>query len=180
MGRLRIRRGLAEPTLVLDSTPLIYLAKARLIGKLGSLPFRLMASKEVYLEVVVKGVERQVGEAGELRNAFDSQIVEVVEHRDDDIIRKLRRSGIHLGEASVISLAHRLKATVIIDDKRARHIAKTLGLKLSGTPHIIIQLVKHGVITKQEARRAVDKIVKEGWYCSAKNYSEIINAIEKI
>ncbi|MFQ6134474.1 MAG: hypothetical protein ACE5KU_01500 [Nitrososphaerales archaeon] len=76
-------------------------------------------------------------------------------------------------------LAHKLNATAIIDDKKARNMAKTLGIKLSSTPYIIIQLIKQGIIMKQEARRALDKIVKEGWYCSAKNYLGIINTMEK-
>jgi len=132
----------------------------------------------VYDEVFVKGVERRVEEAEDLKRLFESHIIEVVRHVDE-IVKKLRDSGIHHGEATVISLAHKINATAIIDDRRARHVARTLGIRLSGTPHIIVQLIKQGVITKQEARQAIDNIVREGWYCSAKGYSEIINAIEE-
>jgi len=127
----------------------------------------------------VRGVEKQAKEANELRKLFDSHIIEVVEQVDEEVVERLRNSGIHYGEATAISLAYKMNATAIIDDKRARHIAKTLGIKLSSTPHIIIQLIKQGAITKQEAKRVMDKIVEEGWYCSAKNYSEIIKAIEE-
>ena len=180
MGGVRSWGTSPEPTLVFNSTPLIYLAKAGLADKLSLLPFRLITTQTVYHEVVVSGVERQVEEASILRSLFDSHTIEIVERMDEEIVEKIRDSGIHHGEATVISPAHKLNATAIIDDKRARHVARTLGMRLSGTPHIIIQLVKQRVITKQEARQAVDKIIEEGWYCSAKNYSEIINAIENI
>jgi predicted nucleic acid-binding protein len=133
----------------------------------------------VYNEVVVRGVEKQVEEANRLKSLFDSHIMEVVREVDEEVVEKLRNSGIHHGEATVISLTHSVNATAIIDDKRARHVARTLGIRLSGTPHIIIQLVKGDAITKQEARQAIDKMIEQGWYCSAKSYSEIINAIEK-
>ena len=103
-----------------------------------------------------------------------------MEQVDEGIIEKLSDSGIHHGEATVISLAHKLNATAIIDDMRARHVARTSGTRLSGTPHVVIRLAKQRVIAKQETRQAVDKIIKEGWYCSAKSYSEIINVIENI
>jgi len=179
VGGVRSRGTAPEPTLVFNATPLIYLNKVGLADKLSLLPYRLITTHTVYYEIVVRGVEKQVEEAKHLRTLFDSLIIEVVEQADEEVVEKLRNSGIHNGEATVISLADRLNTTAIIDDKRARHVARTLGIRLSGTPHIIIQLVKQGVITKQEARQAVDKMIEQGWYCSAKSYSKIVSAIEK-
>ncbi len=129
--------------------------------------------------MVAKGTEKQIEEANELRNAFESHMIEVVTHIDEDVVKKLRNSGIHYGEAMVISLSIKLNGTAIMDDRRGRHVAKMLHVGVSGTPHVIIELVKERVLTKREARQAVDRIVREGWYCSARSYAEIINAIEK-
>lgn len=180
MGGVRGRGVPVEHTLVFNATPLIYLVKAGLANKLSLLPFRLTTTRIVYNEVVVRGAERQVEEAIALGSLFSSSVIEVVEQVDDEFVGRLKNSGIHRGEATVISLARELNATAIIDDKRARHVAKILGLRLSGTPQIIIQLIKQGLLTKQEARKAVDKIIEEGWYCNAKGYSEILKAIDKI
>jgi predicted nucleic acid-binding protein len=179
MDGIQGRGTSAKPALVFNSTPLIYLAKAGLVGKLNRLPFKLLTTREVYSEVVVKGIEKRVVEAKELGNAFDSHTIEAMENTNEDVVRKLRNSGVHRGEATVISLACKLDAIAIIDDKRARHVATALGVKVSGTPHVIIQLVKQGGLTRQEARRSIDRIVKEGWFCSVRSYSEIIEAIEK-
>ncbi|MGQ9468230.1 MAG: hypothetical protein ACUVTD_00110 [Nitrososphaerales archaeon] len=178
MGGLRSKRSAANPTLLFDSTPFIYLAKAKLANKLSKISFRLITTQAVYHEVVVKGIEKQVKEADELRSLFDSSTIEIVEHVNVEIVERLGKSGIHYGEATIIALAHELDA-IAIDDKRARHVAKTFGIKLSSTPHSIVRLVKQELITKQKARKALDKMVEEGWHCSAKQYSKIIELIDK-
>jgi len=179
VGEFRSERRVTKPILVFNSTPLIYLAKAKLANELSKISFRLITTQKVYQEVVIKGVEKQVEEIDELKSLFDSNIIEVIEHVDEEIVKKLVKSGIHHGEATVIALAHELDATAIMDDRRARYVAETFGIKLSGTPHLIIHLIKQGLITKHEAKKALDKMVGEGWYCSAKNYSKIIELIEK-
>ncbi|MBO3808270.1 MAG: hypothetical protein FGF50_01550 [Candidatus Brockarchaeota archaeon] len=179
MGRIRIRRSNRKTALVFNSTPLIYLAKAGIIKRLTDLPFRLVTTRAVYQEVVEKGVEKHAEEVNELRDAFKSHIIQVVAHVNEDVVKKLKNSGIHYGEATVISLSIELDGIAVMDDKRGRHVAKTLGVRVSSTPHVIIQLVKRGALTKQEGRQVIDRIIKEGWYCSIRSYAEIINAIEK-
>ncbi|MDH5792715.1 MAG: hypothetical protein OEZ44_11080, partial [Candidatus Bathyarchaeota archaeon] len=96
----------------------------------------------VYDEVVVRGTERRVEEAIALRRLFNSGIIEVVEQVDNEIVVNLQNSGIHHGEATVMSLARKLNAVAVMDDKRARHVTKALGVRLSGTPHVMMQLVR--------------------------------------
>jgi len=168
--------------LVLNATPIIYICKAGLAGKLSELrpSFRLLTTKEVYEEVYVKGIEKGVREASGLKELFDQGIVEVRSPREGS--KKVKdfsqSSGIHSGEASVISLALELTATAILDDRRARQVARVMGVRLSGTPGIVIELVTRRAISKEEARRSLEKIVEEGWYCSVKIFSIIVKAIE--
>ncbi|MEM2089191.1 MAG: hypothetical protein QXF52_11085 [Thermoproteota archaeon] len=179
MGRIRTRRDIGKTALVFNSTLLIYLAKARIIKRLTDLPFRLVTTRAVYQEAVEKGIEKHAKEVNELKNAFESRIIEVVAHVDEDVVKKLKNSGIHYGEATVISLSIELDGIAVMDDKRGRHVAKTLGVRVSSTPHVVIQLVRRGALTKQEGRQVIDMIIKEGWYCSIRSYTEIITAIEK-
>ncbi|MBS7649446.1 MAG: hypothetical protein QW797_07890 [Thermoproteota archaeon] len=179
MGRIRTRRDIGKTALVFNSTPLIYLAKSGILKRLTDLPFRLVTTRAVYQEVVEKGVEKHAEEVNELRNAFESHVIEVVAHVNEDVMKKLEKSGIHYGEATVISLSIELDGIAVMDDRRGRHVAKTLGVRVSSTPHVIIQLVKRGALTRQEGRQVIDRIIKEGWYCSIRSYAEIINTIEK-
>ena len=77
----------------------------------------------------------------------------------------------------MISLALELGAIAVIDDRRARNVARVLGVRLSGTPAILIELVRTGTIMKTEAERALERMVEHGWYCDAKLFSRILKAI---
>lgn len=185
MGGVRHQRDTKQPTLlVLNASPIIYLCKAGIAGKLRGLKpsFRLLTSDEVYEEVYVKGVEKGVSEAGAVRELFDEGIIEVesAPKGGSKKVKELSKSaGIHPGEASVISHALALNATAIIDDKRARQVARVLGVRLSGTPGLIIELVRQGIVSKGDAKRALEKMVDEGWYCSAKLFSSVIKTIDE-
>ncbi len=185
MGRVRRQRDAEQATLlVLNASPIIYICKAGIAGELRRLKpsFRLLTSDEVYEEVYVKGIEKGVNEAGALRELFDEGIIEVESppRGGSKRVKELSKSaGIHPGEASVISHALTLNATAIIDDKRARGVARVLGVKLSGTPGLIIEMVRQRIISKDVAKRALEKMVDEGWYCSAKLFSSIIKTIDE-
>lgn len=185
MGGVRHQRDTEQATLlVLNASPVIYLCKAGIAGKLRGLKpsFRLVTSEQVYEEVYLKGIEKGVSEASALRELFNEGIIEVESppRGGSKKVKELSKSaGIHAGEASVISQALALNATAIIDDKRAREVARVLGVRLSGTPGLIIELVRQRIISKDDAKRALEKMVNEGWYCSAKLFSSIIKTIDE-
>ena len=182
MDRVRHQRAI-ERVLVLNASPIIYLCKSGLANKLAQLRtlFKLVTTTEVYDEVYTRGIEKRVSEAKILKDLFDGGVIEVAPQKIDakGVHKDLYSSGIHEGEISVISLALELDAIAIIDDKRARQVSRLLGVKVSGTPAVIIELVRSRAISKQEARRGIEKMVKEGWYCSAMLYSEIVRAIDE-
>lgn len=183
MGGVRRQGDPEQETLVFDATPIIYLCKVGLARKLHDLGlyFRFLTTAEVYEEVYVKGAEKGTIEAAALRELFDGGLIEVVSRRKRPRPAKglMGESGVHPGEESVISLALRTRATAIVDDRRARQVAHALGIGLSGTPGVIIELVKRRVISKGEARDALERMVDEGWYCSAKLFSALLRTIEE-
>lgn len=183
MGGVRPRGDPEQETLVFDATPIIYLCKVGLVGKLRELKpsFRLLTTTEVYEEVYAKGIERRAIEATALKELFDGGLIEVEKRRRQPKVKGLTsESGIHPGEESVLSLTLRTGATAIVDDRRARQVARVLGVRLSGTPGVIIELVKRQVVSKDDARNALEKMVDEGWYCSARLFSALIRTIEEL
>lgn len=183
MDRVRRQRA-PERVLVLNASPIIYLCKSGLASKLVHLrsSFKLITTTEVYNEVYERGFEKRVSEAKILKDLFDGGVIQVATQKTDaeiSVYKDLYSSGIHEGEISVIALALKLDAMAIVDDKRARQISRILGVKISGTPAIVIELVRSRAISKQEARRGIEKMVREGWYCSARVFSEIIRAIDE-
>ena len=183
MGRVRPQGDPEQETLVFDATPIIYLCKVGLAGKLRELrpSFRLLTTAEVYGEVYAKGAGKSTIEATALKELFDGGLIEVESRmKRQRLVKGLRReSGIHPGEESVLSLALSKGAIAIVDDRRARQFARALGIRLSGTPGVVIELVKRRVISKGEARDALEKMVDEGWYCSAKLFSALLRIVEE-
>ncbi len=184
MDRVRRQRN-TERVLVLNASPIIYLCKSGLASKLTHLrpSFRLVTTTDVYEEVYTRGIEKQVSETKILKGLFERGVIQVATQKIDSkigIYKEVYSSGIHEGEISVISLALELEAAAVIDDKRARQVARVLGVKVSGTPAVIIELVRSRMITKHEAKRGIEKMVREGWYCSAAVFSEIIRTIDEI
>ena len=183
MGRVRHQGDPEQETLVFDATPIIYLCKVGLARKLRELSpsFRLLTTTEVYEEVYAEGIERSTTEATALKELFDSGLIEVKSRGKRRPTKDLaRESGIHPGEESVLSLAQRTHATAIVDDRRATQVARALGIRLSGTPGVIIELVRRHVISKGEARNALERMIDEGWYCSAKLFSVLLRTIEEL
>ncbi|MGA2875209.1 MAG: DUF3368 domain-containing protein [Nitrososphaerales archaeon] len=192
MGRVQ-SRGRASPetpTLVLNATPLIYLCKSGLARHLRALAvhYRLCTTREVYQEVYVKGMQKSVSEMDSLKELFEDNLVELLPEEqqretnpksDGKILELLKGSGLHTGEITVIQTAISLGGTAIVDDKRARNVARFIGVNLSGTANIVVALVKHGIIDKSEAKEGINRMIDEGWYCSTKDYVNIINSIEK-
>lgn len=168
---------------MLNASPIIYLCKCGLARSLKGLKpsFRFVTTPEVYDEVYTRGLERAVEEAEQLKELFDGGIIEVVPPKSPGkiVAGDVSSSGVHPGEASVINLAAELEGTAIIDDRRAKRVARILGVQLSGTPGIVIEFVRARIISKREAKDAVERMVDSGWYCSAKVFSGIIESIDR-
>ena len=170
-------RGSSQVLIILNATPLIYIAKVGLAKKITLLPYRICTTDAVYDEVVVKGSASGAHEVAELRELFAMGKLHRINPKEHGI-RNLEGSGIQHGEATIIALALERKAKAVIDDKRARHVARVLGADLIGTPHVIAYLVAHGIVSRQEAMSKVDEMINEGWRCSAKHYSQIREMLE--
>ena len=73
----------------------------------------------------------------------------------DDIITK---PGLGMGERAAISMAKRKNLVLLLDEVRARKIAKPLGVKVIGTGRILIELKQTGkIVTVKELLELFDK-----------------------
>lgn len=180
MGRVRADRRDSQPTIVFNATPLIYLAKVGLAKKLKVLPFRMVTTAAVYREVVEEGIRRRANEAEELLGLFEAKTIQVSAVRIRYPMKKVKEARIHGGEATVIALAQKLGCAAVIDDRRARVVARNMGVGTVATPHLILQLLRQGTLTRKEAVEAIDGMIREGWRCSPIHYSQIMKMIEQV
>ena len=82
------------------------------------------------------------------------------------------------GEAEAIQLARELQATIIIDERRGRRIAKSLGLKVRGTLGILLELKRKGLI--DAVKPFIRKMLEKGYYLSEELVEEVLRAADEL
>jgi predicted nucleic acid-binding protein len=167
--------------LVFNSTPLIYLTKVGLSNVLEGLTFEKITSPCVRKEVVEKGKRKGVPDAVFLEKLFTKNVFKVCTPKDKKILIQLSETkGLHIADAEVLALAKEGSYVAVIDDEVARKTAKIYGIHYVGTPYILMQAVYEGIITKNDAKQAVNDMVSAGWRCNVESYAKIMEILEKI
>jgi len=69
---------------------------------------------------------------------------------------------IHIGEASVISLAATAKGLAVIDDKKARKAAEAEGISFVGTATLIRMGIEKNLLNRSEAERLIGELISAG------------------
>ena len=167
-------------TLVFNSTPLIYLSKAGLSKIIEKLKAEKLTSPIVKQEVVDKGKLKGVPDAIALEKLFDRGVFKLCEPKDKAFLSELSLTrGLHVADAQVLALAKEFDALAIIDDEVARKTAKVYQINYGGTPYILARAVFEGIISKEQAKLAVNDMVSAGWRCSLESYAKIMELLEK-
>lgn len=167
--------------LILNATPLIYITKIGLSRILENLKIEKLASPEVKKEVVDEGKRRGIPDAIVLGKMFENNVLKVVEPEDQELLsRLLKTKGLHIADAQTLVIAREQNGIAIIDDAVARNTAKIYGIAYAGTPYILIKAVSQKLITKEEARHAIDEMILAGWRCSIENYTTITKAVNTL
>ncbi len=168
-------------TLVFNSTPLIYLSKAGLCKIIENLRAEKLTSQLVKHEVVDKGKLKGVPDAIALEKLFDKGVFKLCELKDKEFLSQLSITrGLHIADAQVLALAKEYDALAVIDDEVARKTAKIYHINYVGTPYILAMAVFEKLISKEQARIAVNDMVSAGWRCSVESYAKIMELLDKI
>ena len=153
---------------IVNSTPLIALAKSGRLDLLRRLYGHIVIPEAVYREVTEKNdvVSQDVSQALEW-----IQIVRV----DPNVDRRMYRAKLHEGEVEVMLLAQDTGADlVIIDDDAARKTAEYLGLPLTGTLGVLIKAKERGLL--EAVMPVVSAMEQHGIYFS-RQLKEIVRKL---
>lgn len=83
------------------------------------------------------------------------------------------QTQLHRGEAEAITLAAEIPADhIILDDKKARRIARDLGLRTIGTVGVILLAKRAGLVPA--CRPLLDSLIREGFHVSEALYREAL------
>ena len=158
--------------IISNTSPLIFLAK---IGKLDLLKeHEIIIPKQVY-EEIIKGSKVGKEDAHKIINLVEKNIIRIEETK---IIKELEKQNIGKGEKAAISLAINNKINLILlDEKKARRIAKFYKLKARGTLGILIEAYKNKKINKKEFKESIRKLIKEGYRIREELLFELLKEI---
>lgn len=150
--------------IALNSTPLIYLARAGGLRLLTN--FRAVIDSYVYEEVVLKGLRKGLRDAELIKDQVDAGKIELVDiNKSLKALSELLKIG--YGEASAMMLVREGHADfAIIDDKYARNVAKSYGIEVHGTLFLILMGIKRGIMGKKEAIDLLARMIREGFRIS--------------
>ena len=168
---------------VSDASPLIYLARLGKFHLLRDVFGRVQVPPEVKVEAVDRGKAEGYSDAYVIEEAIAEGWL-VVGALTDESMKKSEAlasmAGIEVGEAQVIVLAKQKgEGEVLIDQSDAREAARHFTLRPKGTVFIIFRAVKKGLMSKDDAKDMLDRLVEANFYSSVKIYRDALKAIEE-
>ena len=161
---------------VFDSSSLIYLGKLGLLEKIKNFEGKKFIPKNVYQEVIIKGLERKEPETKYIEEMIKNKIFIIKESKKFKFETELLSEA----DKGVISLAKETDSTAIIDEIYARNIVKLQGIKVHGLIYFILKLLENNTISKNEALNYLDRLIILGFYLSPLKYKEIFEIIKKM
>jgi len=158
-----------------NSSPIIHLTR---LGKLKSL-FRLFTKinipKAVYEEVVVQGKDKNYAESFIIERYIENKkiVVKSLKSFDESFYPPLGR-----GELEALELARKTNELLIIDDKKARNLAKLLEIDHQTTIATIFELLISRSINMIDYKLNIKKYAENSWI-SADIIQEFLEKGEK-
>jgi uncharacterized protein len=142
---------------VSNSSPLIALARIGRLNLLASFYKRILIPAEVQYEVTVAG--RGLPGAEEVRKALWIEVVPQKSPADPSLAQACRSLG--AGERGAILLAKSLEADlVLLDERKARRVARDAGLSVAGCLGILEQGARRGLVS--DLRQAYIDLLRRG------------------
>lgn len=169
-----------NPSLIFDSTPLIYLGKANLMKHLEGFENELLIPSSIFDEVVVKGKIRGIPDARRIDDTVSKNIIKIIEVDEGEVHSRLAENrALSRADLDVIQLARERNGIAIMDESYGRSVCDVEGIHHRGSLWLISRMIHSKLITKEEARESLDLMIEEGWFCSTKLYSKAIRMFDK-
>jgi len=170
--------------IVSNASPLIYLAKIGMLDLLEKIYDRIQIPLQVKIECVDKGKQAGYVDAFLIEKYIEKGFI-IVEELPKHLLRKAENIALEFqidtGEAQAILLAvYKGKREILIDEKRARFVAKQENLSPRGTLYVILKAIKRGLLNKEEAINKVNELIKKNFYISTDVYKEFLRLLKEI
>jgi len=152
-----------------DATPIISLAKIDMLDILGTFYNEVLLPQAVYDEVV-----RNPAFTCEAETIMNSAFIRVETVSNEQSVKILRAAGLDLGESEAIVLADsRTDSLLLMDERKGRQIAQSMGLRVIGTLGILLQAKKLGLTP--QIKPLLDVLVNANIRISDSLYNSILD-----
>jgi len=167
---------------VCDSSPLIWLSKIGKIKLLKTLYKEAHIPEEVHNEVVTRGLNEGFSDALVIKDCITQGWMKVKKLDENETKRSLtimeHAHELHLGETQAILLAQTGNMVLLMDESCGRAFAKTWGIKVRGTLHVILKSLREELLTRDEAKEALIEMINKGFRIEPILLTRILNQIE--
>ena len=146
--------------ILINSGPLMALAKLGLLDLLPRLYGQVSLPTAVYVEVVVRGRERGYTDAFLIQMAIQQGKLKVIKANEEDLPSDVQDLSLDAGEKQVLYLAQRDHADLVLfDDEKVREEAKARSLNVKGTLGVLIQAYGTGLLELNEVHNIIEAII---------------------
>lgn len=157
-----------------DTTPLISLLKIGKLELLESLFHEILVPQAVYEELTSN--PEFDDEASQVKNC---RFIRQVKVGNTESVRLLQRAvGIDRGESEAIIYTDECHADLLLmDEAKARLVAKQMGLKIMGTIGILLTAYDEGLVQKEDILACIDVMRRTGRHISEKLYKQLVEKL---
>ena len=153
--------------LVLDSMAVIHLAKLTLLEKCCDYFNKAILPRLVYCEVLA-GKKKGCAEVTIVEDLIKNKKMLVKRISEKEYLKKANDLNIQHGEAEAVSLCWQEGIECIAtDDDNVRKKRMLLGLRIIGTPAIVLVLFIKGVIDETKFKESLEMLREIGWFSEA-------------
>ncbi len=164
--------------IVINSSPLIFLSKIEKMHLLTELFDEIYITSTVFYETVTRGKEKMMEDAFVIENFINENEKNKITIVDVDF-QGFEEIPLGIGEKAVIAFARRENIeNVLIDEGKARTIAKMFRLKPRGTLWVLALANSEDLITYHELKESVLRIIEKGYRIKEDILARFLREIE--
>ncbi len=160
--------------IVADTTPIISLVKIGLLELLNSMYGEVILPEAVYNELISNPSMNNEAEI-----IKESKFLKVMRIQNEFAVKILQKQlNLGAGESEAIVLTDTLKADLLlIDERKARGIAKNMGINITGTLGILVDAKRQNLI--DQLRPLLDNLINNNIRISEKLYNDVLALVNE-
>lgn len=149
--------------IVADACSIILLAKSSVLEE-SAKQHDLAVTDRVYKEVIA-GKGKKYSDALLTERLYKEKKIKKITVKSKKLLNKIKKDyGMGDGEASTLVISLKTGKGILTDNRQGRKAAKIFGLKLLGSPEIIVGLFKTKKIDENKAVESLKFLRRFGWF----------------